>query len=88
MDRALKTMDEIQHLRAQAERYYRLAKQINDPRVIAALHAMAEETEEAIVALKTAARPSPPASPDRIEPKRLRPIVATLKSLDAMLFRR
>jgi hypothetical protein len=44
-------MDEIQHLRAQAERYYRLAKQINDPRVIAALHAMAEETEEAIVAL-------------------------------------
>ncbi len=53
-------MDEIQHLRAQAERYYRLAKQINDPRVIDALHAMAEETEEAIVALKTAAEAQSP----------------------------
>src|ERR1700689_1962099 len=54
MDRALNTMDKIQRLRAQAERYCRLARSINHPRVIAALHAMAEETEAAIVALKTA----------------------------------
>jgi len=62
MDRALNTMDEIQRLRAQAERYYRLAKLVTDAPVIAALHAMAEETEEAIVALKTASEAQSPDS--------------------------